>query len=62
VSSGLESRHYYQTGDVVQRLDGLQGQVLESFALWAVVRWEDGREAEVDQLDPAVTVTERATE
>jgi hypothetical protein len=30
-------------------------------ALYAVVRWEDGREEEVDQLDPWITVIERAS-
>jgi hypothetical protein len=60
VTSNLESRHFYLSGDLVQRLDGQQGRVVESLALWAVVRWEDGREEEVDQLNPAVWVTERA--
>jgi len=60
VSSGLESRHFYMTGDLVQRDDGLAGQVLEGMALWAMIRWEDGREEELDQLDHRVWVTERA--
>jgi hypothetical protein len=62
VSANLESRHFYLGGDTVQRLDGLQGRILESMALWAVVRWEDGREEELEQLDPTVWVTERASE
>ena len=60
VSSNLESRHFYLTGDRVQRLDGLFGEVLEGMALWAVLRWEDGREEEVDQLEPSIWVVERA--
>jgi hypothetical protein len=60
VSSGLESRHFYMTGDAVQREDGLTGQVVEGMALWAVIRWEDGREEELDQLDHRVWVTDRA--
>lgn len=60
MSSGLESRHFYLTGDLVQRDDGLTGQVLEGMALWAVIRWDDGREEELDQLDHRVWVTERA--
>jgi hypothetical protein len=60
VSSNLESRHFYMTGDLVQRLDGQRGQVVEGMTLWAVVRWEDGPEEEVDQLDPLIWVTDRA--
>jgi hypothetical protein len=40
---------------------GGTGKVAESFALWAVVRWDDGRQEEVDQLDPAIWVVERAS-
>jgi hypothetical protein len=61
VSTQLESRHFLQTGDTVQHLRGHLGKVTASFALYAVVRWEDGREEEVDQLDPTVFVLERAT-
>jgi hypothetical protein len=61
VSANLESRHFYLTGDAVQRLDGLEGRILEGMALWATVRWDDGREEELDQLDPTVWVTERAS-
>lgn len=60
MSTQLESRHFYNTGDVVQHLTGTTGKVVEGFALFAVVRWEDGRQEEVDQLDPRITVTERA--
>ena len=56
----MESRHFLKSGDAVQHLDGRPGTVVESFALYAVVRWEDGREEEVDQLDPRVAVTDRA--
>ena len=60
MSTQLESRHFYNTGDVVERVDGALGTVLEGFALWAVVRWHDGRQEEVDQLDPTISVVERA--
>jgi hypothetical protein len=60
VSAQLESRHFLQRGDAVQHVGGRVGSVVDAFALYAVVRWEDGRQEEVDQLDPAVFVTERA--
>ena len=60
MSVQLESRHYYKRGDVVQHLTGRVGEVMEERALYAVVKWEDGRQEEVDQLDPAITVVERA--
>jgi hypothetical protein len=60
VSTQLESRHFLKTGDTVQHVAGRTGTVLEAFALYAVVRWEEGRDEEVDQLDPRVFVTERA--
>ena len=60
MSTQLESRHFLHTGDVVQRQDGATGRVVEGLALYAVVRWDDGKEEEVDQLDPRVSVTERA--
>jgi hypothetical protein len=37
------------------------GEIVEGFALWAVVRWEDGSQEEVDQLDPTIWVVERAS-
>jgi hypothetical protein len=60
VSIQLESRHFLQTGDLVQHVGGRTGSVVEARALYARVRWEDGSEEEVDQLDPAVSVVERA--
>lgn len=60
MSEQLESRHFLKTGDAVQHLGGHTGTVVEAFALYAVVRWEDGRQEEVDQLDPRIFVTERA--
>ena len=58
----LESAHYLRTGDLVRHDGGYTGSVLEALALYARVRWDDdGREEEVDQLDPKITVTERAT-
>ena len=60
MSTQLESRHFLKTGDAVQHVGGRTGTVLEAYALYAVVRWDDGRQEEVDQLDPRVFVTERA--
>ncbi|HEU0016439.1 MAG TPA: hypothetical protein VFQ45_22355 [Longimicrobium sp.] len=56
----LESAHYMRDGDVVRHDAGRSGSVVEARALYAVVRWDDGTEEEVDQLDPAVVVVERA--
>ncbi|HEX8433066.1 MAG TPA: hypothetical protein VF625_17395 [Longimicrobium sp.] len=61
MSVQLESRHFYNAGVEVQHVLGGTGKVAESFALWAVVRWDDGRQEEVDQLDPAIWVVERAS-
>jgi len=61
VSTQLESKHFYKTGDTVQHLTGPIGTVVEGLSLYAVVRWDDGRQEEVDQLDPAITVLERAS-
>jgi hypothetical protein len=61
VSTQLESRHFYRTGDTVRHVGGATGTVVEGLALYAVVRWDDGRQEEVDQLDPAITVLERAS-
>jgi len=52
----LPSRHFFQLGDTVQHRDGTIGTVEESRALYAVIRWEDGRIEEVEQLDPLITV------
>ncbi|HEX7239292.1 MAG TPA: hypothetical protein VF263_03420 [Longimicrobiaceae bacterium] len=60
MSVQLESRHYFMAGDRVQHLSGVEGEVVYEMALYARVRWEDGREEEVDQLDPRITVLERA--
>jgi hypothetical protein len=58
----LESAHYLRMGDLVRHDGGRTGSVVESMTLYARVRWDDdGREEEVDQLDPMITVTERAT-
>ncbi|HET7463933.1 MAG TPA: hypothetical protein VFJ82_21940 [Longimicrobium sp.] len=56
-----ESRHFLKAGDLVEHVAGRAGTVLESYALYALVRWDDGAQEEIDQLDPAVSVTERAT-
>ena len=60
MSRQLESRHFYRVRDVVRHLDGELGTVVEAFALYATVAWEDGRVEEVDQFDPFVSVVERA--
>ncbi len=52
----LPSRHFFQLGDTVQHRDGGVGKVEESMALYAVIRWENGRIEEVEQLDPMITV------
>ncbi len=52
----LPSRHFLQLGDTVQHRDGEIGTVEESMALYAVIRWDDGRVEEVEQLDPRITV------
>ena len=57
----LESVHFMRTGDLVRHDDGRMGTVVEALALYARVRWEDGAgEEEADQLDPRITVLERA--
>jgi len=61
MSVQLESRHFFLARDTVQSAAGVMGEVVEAMALYAVVRWEDGREEEVDQLDPWITVVERAS-
>jgi hypothetical protein len=57
----LESAHFLRTGDEVRHTDGRTGRVLESMTLFAVVRWDEGAEEEVEQLDPRVMVSERAS-
>lgn len=60
MSGQLESRHYFRENDTVQHLEGQFGVVRDSFALFAVIVWDDGRTSEVDQFDPAIVVVERA--
>lgn len=57
----LESAHFLRTGDEVRHTDGRTGRVLQSMTLFAVVRWDEGAEEEVEQLDPRVMVSERAS-
>ncbi len=61
MSSQADSRHFLLTEDTVRDLAGVIGRVVQSTALWAVVRWENGREEETEQLDPRISVIERAT-
>lgn len=60
MSLQLESHHFFRSGDEVRHRSGAQGRVVDALALYAVVRWSDGRQEEVDQLDPAIVVVERA--
>jgi hypothetical protein len=60
VSGQLESRHFFRTKDTVQHVDGFNGTVIESRALYATIRWDDDRHEEIDQFDPRVVVLERA--
>lgn len=57
----LESAHFLRTGDEVRHTDGRTGRVLQSMTLFAIVRWDEGAEEEVEQLDPRVMVSERAS-
>jgi hypothetical protein len=57
----LESAHFLRTGDRVAHADGRAGSVVLALALWATVRWDSEGEEEVEQLDPRIVVTERAT-
>ncbi|HEX5871023.1 MAG TPA: hypothetical protein VFY65_11425 [Longimicrobium sp.] len=58
----LESAHYMRTGDLVRHDGGRTGTVVEALTLWATVRWDEGGpDEEVEQLDPRIVVTERAT-
>jgi len=61
VSIQSESRHFLKAGDQVEHVAGRAGSVLESYALYAVIRWDDGAQEEIDQLDPTVSVSERAS-
>jgi hypothetical protein len=62
VSLQMESRHYLKVNDTVQDLAGRVGRVVESFALYARVEWNGGRQEEVDQFDPRIEVIDRASE
>lgn len=61
MSHQLESVHYLRPGDEVRHQDGRTGHVQEALTLYAIVEWEGGGREEVDQLDPRVSVTERAS-
>ena len=57
----LESAHFLRRGDLVRHAAGREGSVVDAMALYAVVRWDDGTQDEVEQLDPLIMVTERAS-
>ncbi len=57
----LESAHFLRRGDLVRHAAGHEGTVVDAMALYAVVRWDDGTQDEVEQLDPQILVTERAS-
>lgn len=59
MSTQLESRHFFRESDVVVRRDGIIGTVAQGEALYAVVVWDDGTRAEVDQFDSRVLVVQR---
>ena len=61
MSLQMESRHFLKVDDTVEDLSGNVGRVTESFALYAVVAWRDGRRQEVDQFEPRIWVVQRAT-
>ena len=60
MSAQLESRHFFRPLDTVQDRDGRYGTVEDAFALFATVRWDDGRRQEIDQFDPDIVVIDRA--
>lgn len=57
----LESAHFLRRGDLVRHAAGREGSVVDAMALYAVVRWDGGTQDEVEQLDPQILVTERAS-
>jgi hypothetical protein len=59
VSYQLESRHFFKARDTVRNRDGRSGEVVDGWALYARIRWEDGQEQEVDQFDPHIVVVDR---
>lgn len=60
MSGQLESRHFLRPKDTVESVDGQTGVVIDATALRATVRWTDGREEELEQFDPRLSVVERA--
>lgn len=60
MSAQLESRHFFRSRDTVRRRDGLLGSVVDARALYAVIRWMDGRDEEIDQFDSSIEVIDRA--
>lgn len=56
----IESNHFFRFGDTIRGSDGQVGVVIEEWSLYAIVEWRDGRREEIDQLDPEVTVVDRA--
>lgn len=59
MSTQLQSIHFYRAGERVRHWGGREGSVVESLTLWATIRWDDGATEEVEQLDPAIAVTDR---
>ena len=62
MSGQLESPHFFRDGDRVRASDGLIGEVTDSFALYAMIRWEDGKVVELEQFDADVVVIDRNPE
>ena len=52
-------RHFFRAGDRVVRRDGLEGQVVETTALYALVRCAGELRTWVEQHDPSVGIVER---
>lgn len=48
------SPHSFAREDMVVDVHGIRGIVREASNLYALVRWEDGREEEIEQGDPRV--------
>jgi hypothetical protein len=59
MSGQAESRHFFRIHDIVEDPDGAEGVVVASSALYAVVRWSNGMEDEIDQFEPSVLVVMR---
>jgi hypothetical protein len=60
VSGQLESQHFFRSGDTIRDPLGRVGKVVDGRALYALVEWEGGVAAELDQFDPRYIVVERA--